>query len=203
MLSRDFLKYITQTTNVFAYKLNAEYISPNVIFPNASAVTLINCSSTGVSNILKPRIFPNLTTINYLSLHPGDLTIAGRFVNEATKINTVKWVVPNTKHPFYTQLVEANVADIDENLIETFIYNKKNQKNQKNRLIEFNLHVHGYDIIDGGLYRAQFTQFLSMKKNESNLTYVDNLLPTYNPQNNRFRKEMLEMEFFESMHMTF
>lgn len=108
--------------------------------------------------------------------------------------------MPNTKYPFYSQLVEENVADVDENLIEKFIYNKKNQKNQ---MTEFNLHVHGYDIIDGGLYRAQFTQFLSMKKNESNLTYLDNLLPTYNPQNNRFYREKLEMEFFESMYMTF
>ena len=88
-LSPEFIKHIDSINNLCVYKLSSHYIPENIFFPKAESVTLINCHKHGILNILTPKVFPNLTKVNYLSTDPGDYKIYERFNND------IKWIFPN------------------------------------------------------------------------------------------------------------
>ena len=146
----QFTNFIQSTNNVCIYHLQSEYIPSKLYFPNASSVTLIRCSKEGVNNILKPTIFPNLTCINYLSLHPGDVSIYNRFSK------SVSWIFPTKPYSFYDCMTCTGLGKKDPTLIASYIANIK-----YNKQIEYDLHIPSYGVIDGEIYRYHFLHLLS------------------------------------------
>ena len=190
MLPYNLIHHLQKTSNLCVYRLQSEAIPSTLFFPKVTHLTLIHCSPTGVTNLLNPSIFPHLQKIHYLSLHPGQTDIHKRFGNK------VKWIFPNQDYAFYQCMIDAGLGQVDTDLIPTYIYNKKIE----NQTIGFNLHVHGYDILDGELYRTQFLRYLLRIKNESQLIYLDDLVPNpYQDSHKEYYKNKLKDDFFKNM----
>jgi hypothetical protein len=119
IVSSKYLKYINNTSNLFLYRLHNEKITSNIQFPNVKIVTLINCSRTGIFNILTPNTFPNISRIHYMSLHPGDFHIYKRF--EDKEIN---WIFPNTNYAFHSYMIKNDYGFLDPT-IQNCIKNKQ------------------------------------------------------------------------------
>jgi hypothetical protein len=158
-------------------------------FPNVSTLTLIRCSKEGVYNILKPTIFPNLKQIHYLSLHPGDHVIYKRFPN-------VSWVFPAKSYTFYDCMVLAGLGRKDPRLISTYIASSK----LINKQMEFDLHIPEYGVLDGDIYRAQFTKNIHVP-----IAIPERII--YNPHHyslvhhpfQKYYQKKIDKEFFEQL----
>lgn len=200
MLSFEFLRYIENTKHLCIYKLKSECIPNNIVFPRVNAVTLINCSKLGVSNILKPNFFPNLKLINYLSAHPGDYNIHKRFSNN------ISWVFPMKDYVFYDTMLEAGLGRKDHNLITNYIINKNINRN----IVDFDIYIPGYNILNGEWYRSQLLKFFLKKEYEYLLQHGINHMPSKDiykfsiledsfPEYSKYKyycKEKLEYDFF-------
>lgn len=160
-LSKDFIKHIENTKNLCIYKLGHHTVPKEVIFPNASQVTLINCSNTGIFNILYPHIFPNLNTVNYLSIN-SDRRLINRFSSD------VKWVFPDKNYDFYNFMVESGYGKKDPEILKRYITNKKiiDGKNGFDISFEFDINVPFYGIVSGQWWQSQFYEYLVEKQNK-------------------------------------
>lgn len=194
----EFAKYIQHTKNVCMYRLHSQHIHPSISFPNASILTLIRCSPVGITNILKQSIFPNLKTIHYLSLHPGDYLIHNRF-------NNLKWVFPTKSYSFYDCMVQAGHGKKDPQLISTYVTDKK----QSHSYTEFNLQIPGYHVTDGELYWILLMNYISSI--DTHVYYKPDTYKTlqecstYNPHYTYY-KNKIDSDFFniieeESSHL--
>jgi len=160
-LSSDFVSHIEKTKNLCVYKLGNHYIPQNICFPNAHSLTLINCRSFGINNILNKSIFPNIHTINYLSLNTENYDFHKRFSND------VKWVFPDKNYQYFNSMVENGLGKKDSEIIKRFIANKKilNGANGYDVSFEFDLNIPGYGIVSGEWWRSQFYEYLVKKQN--------------------------------------
>ncbi len=160
----DIFKYIENTNNLFLYKLGNYYIPQGLSFPKAKQVTVINCNSTGITNMLRPSVFPNVNTINYLSAHPGSYDIHKQF-----RANT-KWFFPNKTYVFYNYMVSIGKGIKDENLIRKCISSKKIVDGQSEFDISlmFDLNLPNYASVDGEWYREQFYEYLHNRQMDIN-----------------------------------
>jgi hypothetical protein len=161
ILHADFIKHIENTDNLCLYKLGSHYIPQNIYFPKAKSLTLINCNKSSILNIFYPNIFPNLTSVNYLSVNPGDFKIHERY-------NNLKWIFPNKTYEFYDFMVENGHGMKDSELINRYIKNKKiiDGKNGFDISFEFDLNIPGYGIVNGNWYQSQFYEYLVKKQND-------------------------------------
>jgi hypothetical protein len=166
-LSTDFVKHIESTSNICLYKLGSHYIPHNIIFPKADSITLINCSRNGILNVLTPKVFPNLTKVNYLSTDPGDFKIYERFNDK------IKWSFPNKNYEFYDFMVKTGRGTKDSQLIKKYVTNKKiiDGKNGFDISFVFDLNIPGFGITDGEWWRSQFYEYLVKKQYAMNSIY--------------------------------
>ena len=111
-LSHDFVKYIESTNHLCIYKLNGQNVTTNTLFPKVKTLTLINCSKTGVQNMLNPDIFPNTNNINYLSAGPVEYDIYRRFGGDT------RWVFPNKNYDFYNYMVDKGCGKKDDTIMK-------------------------------------------------------------------------------------
>ena len=118
-LSNEFVKHIETTKDLCLYRLGVFSIPRSVIFPNATYLTLINCSKTGISNILNPDIFPNIHTINYLSTNPDKNLLHTRFSSH------VNWIFPDKNYDFYNFMTEMGYGRKDSNILNKYIHKKR------------------------------------------------------------------------------
>jgi hypothetical protein len=162
-INDNFAKYIENTSNICLYKLGNHYIPKNIIFDNANTLTLINCNNDGIHNILHPSIFPNLNTINYLSMAPNNNTIHNRF--SLSKKN-IKWVFPNKNYDYYNYMVESGYGVKDCEILKHYICNKKmvNGGNSFDISFEVDIIVPDYGIINGEWWCEQFYEYLLKKQ---------------------------------------
>jgi hypothetical protein len=158
-LSSDFAKLIESASNICIYRLNNQLLSPNIFFPNAKIITLINCNKDGILNILNPNIVPNIKKINYLSAHPGDYSIYERFPKG------VEWIFPNKNYEFYDMMVNRGYGKKDSELIKTYIHSKKiiDGKNTFDISYEFDLVVPGLGIVNGEWLSLQMQKYIESK----------------------------------------
>ncbi len=160
-LSTEFVKHIESTKDLCIYKFSVFSIPQSVIFPNARYLTLINCSKTGISNILNPDIFPNINTINYLSTN-SDKDLHTRFPSD------VKWVFPDKNYDFYNFMVELGYGKKDSNIIKEYIHNKRilDGKNGFDISYEVDINVPNYGIVNGAWWQSQFYEYLVSMQNK-------------------------------------
>jgi len=173
MLFTDFSKYIETTMNVCIYNFNNNPSVPqNIIFSNASSVTLVNCNKDGIKNILTPIIFPNLKTINYLSLCPGNYSIEQRFAPN------VQWNFPNKYYSFYDFMVQNGYGKKNNFLIKDFVTSDEIDVEDAYNYASYNvdLIIPNLGIIDGNLWQLHFASYLKQKHNNYK-HYADYLYP--------------------------
>lgn len=163
-LSNDFIRHIDSANNVCIYKLGSHCIPPNIIFPIANTVTLINCSRMGILNILNYNTFPNIKKINYLSTHPGEYLIYERFSDN------IEWVFPNKTYDFYDYMVSAGRGKKDQDLIKNYITNKQiiDGNNGFDISFHFDLNIPGFGITNGEWWRSQFYEYIVNKHHSIN-----------------------------------
>jgi hypothetical protein len=166
-LSYEFINHIHSANNLCIYKLGLYHVPENIIFPKAKSITLINCNKHSILSILTPTIFPNLSSVNYLSADPGDFKIYERFNN-----NT-KWIFPNKTYEFYDFMVKNGRGRKDSDLIKTYITNKKiiDGNNGFDISFQFDLNIPGFGIVDGEWWRSQFHEYFVTRHYINNSKY--------------------------------
>lgn len=175
-LSNEFVNHIQTTNNICIYKLGSHCIPNNIIFSNATHLTLINCSKIGILNIFTPNIFPNLTDVNYLSSNPGNFKIYENFNDK------IKWTFPNKIHDFYELMVKSGRGKKDSELLKQYVTNKKiiDGKNGFDISFEFDINIPEYGIVSGQWWQSQFYEYLVSQQNtqqsESNQEIEEQIL---------------------------
>jgi hypothetical protein len=194
MVSSTLLHYFKRTTNLCIFKLGSHRLPPTLCFPKASTVTLINCSREGVSNILKPSIFPDLNQIHYLSTHPGTFDLHTRFPK------SVSWLFPNPRYAFYKCMMEAGFGRIENRLINTYV----RQFSKNSHMIQIDLHIPGFGTVDGSWYANQMKQYLSEEMLHKSISDTSELPPgfsyLYTPNPNLFDEEYQYFEYGSAMN---
>jgi hypothetical protein len=190
-ISTKFINYIHTTNNLCLYKLGSYHIPKNVIFNNVDTLTLINCNKNGILNIFTPYIFPNLSTVNYISANPGDFQIYKRFNN------TLNWVFPNKTYMFYDFMIKTQNGKKDNELINKYIKNKRiiDGNNEFDISYDCDLDIPSYGIVNGELWRTQFYEYLVQQYN--NINNVHCLYPgeSYKLFSQECEEKLLEKEY--------
>lgn len=196
-LQRDFINHIENTQNICLYKLGNHYIPHNIFFPQAKTITLINCNNYGIQNILHPKFFPNVNTINYLSMNPRNNTLHTRFNSN------MKWIFPDKNYEYYNYMVQSGYGKKDSELIKKYITNKKivDGKNGFDISFEFDLNIPEYGIVSGDWWRSQFYEYLVKQKNINDSQYClypgEKIINERNTINQEIEEETLEKERVE------
>jgi hypothetical protein len=142
--------HVQQTSHLCLYRLCKKPIPPTLFFPKVKTVALIHCSSAGISNILRPSIFPNLREIHYLSTHPGRVDLYKQFQP------SVSWVFPNLRYAFYDCMIQAGRGRVENHLISTYIH----QFVKFPRGAKMMIYLPGYDVINGSDYMRYLRKYL-------------------------------------------
>jgi hypothetical protein len=142
--------HIQQTSHLCLYQLCKKPVSPTLFFPKVKTVALIHCSSVGISNILRPSIFPNLSEVHYLSAHPGRFDLHTQFKSP------VSWVFPNLRYAFYQCMIEAGHGRVENQLISTYIH----EFVKFPRGAKMMIHLPGYDVVKGSDYSRYLQRYL-------------------------------------------
>lgn len=164
-LQPAFVQHLESTSKLVFYKLGDQHIPSNVHFPSVTSVAVINCDRRGVFNLLTPYIFPQLSTIHYLSAHPGSFDIHKRF-------RDVVWEVPERDYPFYEQLCTLGVGKRVPHLLSTFVTNKRVVDGVNGFDVSFHFDLRIPDlagsggVVDGEWYRNQMQEYLATKQSE-------------------------------------
>ena len=168
-LSNEFVKHIETTNDVCLYRFNVFPIPRSVIFSNAKYLTLINCSKTGISNILNPDIFPNIHTINYLSTNPDKNLLHTRFSSH------VNWIFPDKNYDFYNFMTEMSYGKKDSNIIQKYIHNKRiiDGKNGFDISYDVDINIPDYGIVNGTWWQSQFYEYLVYNQNKGQINRQD------------------------------
>jgi len=167
MLSYHFHTYLQKTRNVCLYRISSKQTYfPTLFFPQATTVTLIHCSRNAVERLLNPVIFPNLSTVHYLSANPGKVDLYNRFNKP------VRWLFPNRDYAFYNCMIEAGHGRVENRLIRNYIYNMRHYTNR----IEVDLNLPGYGVCTGSDYHKQLRSYLEFFYMPS---YRDQYLPEF------------------------
>ena len=150
MLSTVFSSYVRRAKNVCFYRIGSQPFTPSLSFPHATTVTLIHCSREGVNRLLSPSFFPKLTTVHYLSAHPGQIDLYRRFPKEPT------WLFPNRLYDFYDCMILAGHGRVENRLLRTYLHNLQVHPHG----IEVSLNLPGYGPYRGDRYRSQMIEYL-------------------------------------------
>ena len=161
--------HIQQTSHLCLYRLCKKPIPPTLFFPKVKTLALIHCSGAGISNILRPSIFPNLSEVHYLSAHPGSFDLHTQFKP------SVSWVFPNLRYPFYQCMFEAGHGRVENQLIRTYVQ----QFVKFPRGAEMMLYLPGYDVMAGSEYTRHLRQYLYQPKYHRNQSYSNEISQYY------------------------
>ena len=142
--------HVQQTSHLCLYRLSKKPVPPTLFFPKVKTVALIHCSGVGISNILRPSIFPNLSEVHYLSAHPGRFDLHTQFQTP------ISWVFPNLRYAFYDCMIQAGQGRVENQLISTYIH----QFVKFPRGAEMMIHLPGYDVVNGSEYTRHLRQYL-------------------------------------------
>lgn len=200
-----FKRYIQTTSTLCMYQLQNEIICPSIYFPNVDTLALVRCSANGISNILKSSMFPNLKTIHYLSLHPGEYTIYNRFNRK-----TIKWLFPTNAYMFYDHMIYMGIGKKDPALISNYIANIYTELDVNNKkridlyISEYTSHTNHTNntntsntVINGEQYRKQLMNYLTSPNTIDN-TLLSVGSATYNINHPYYKiyKKNTETDFF-------
>lgn len=147
-----FTYYFQRTRHLCVYQydcITATTLSSRLFFPFVTKLTLIDCSRSGIFNLLYSRHFPKLEYIYYLSGHPGTYDIYRRFPK------TVKWIFPNRDYSFYNCMLEAGYGEKSNDVISANIYDKR----MINQVPSFDIHIPGYGRREGALYKPYMYEY--------------------------------------------
>jgi hypothetical protein len=164
--------HVQQTSHLCLYRLCKKPVPPTLFFPKVKTVALIHCSSAGISNILRPSIFPNLSEVHYLSAHPGRFDLHTQFQS------SVSWVFPNLRYAFYQCMIEAGHGRVENQLIRSYIH----QFVKFPRGAEMMIHLPGYDMIKGSDYSRCLRQYLYQPKYHRHQSYSTEISEYYSNQ---------------------
>lgn len=164
--------HVQQTSHLCLYRLCKKPVPPTLFFPKVKTVALIHCSSAGISNILRPSIFPNLSEVHYLSAHPGRFDLHIQFPK------SVSWVFPNLRYAFYDCMVQAGHGRVEKQLISTYIH----QFIKFPRGAEMMIHLPGYDVVNGSEYVRHLRQYLYQSNRHRYQTYANEISEYYSSQ---------------------
>jgi hypothetical protein len=157
-------------------------------------VALIHCSSAGISNILRPSIFPNLSEVHYLSAHPGRVDLYTQFKKP------ISWVFPNLSYAFYDCMVQAGQGRVENQLIRTYIH----QFVKFPRVAEIMLHLPGYDVVNGSEYVRHLRQYLYQSNRHRYQRYANEIAEyysyRYDPRPNLFDYPLFNFEGESTEH---
>jgi hypothetical protein len=161
--------HVQQTSHLCLYRLCKKPVPPTLFFPKVKTVALIHCSSAGISNILRPSIFPNLSEVHYLSAHPGRFDLHTQFKTP------ISWVFPNLRYTFYDCMVQAGHGRVEHQLISTYIH----QFIKFPRGAEMMIHLPGYDVVNGSEYVRHLRQYLYQSNRHRYQTYANEISEYY------------------------
>ena len=161
--------HIQQTSHLCLYRLCKKPVPPTLFFPKVKTVALIHCSSAGISNILRPSIFPNLSEVHYLSAHPGCFDLHTQFKP------SVSWVFPNLRYAFYDCMIQAGQGRIENQLISTYIH----QFVKFPKGAEMMIHLPGYDVVKGSEYTRHLQQYLYQSNRHRYQSYSNEISQYY------------------------
>ena len=150
MLSTVFSSYVHHAKNICFYRIGSQPFTPSLSFPHATTVTLLHCSREGVSRLLSPSFFPNLTTVHYLSAHPGQIDIYRRFPKRVT------WLFPNRSYDFYECMILAGHGRVENHLLRTYLHHVR----MKSHGIEVDLNLPGYGPYPGDQYCSKLIDYI-------------------------------------------
>lgn len=161
-LTSEFVRHIENTKDICIYKFGVFLVPRSVVFPNANQLTLINCSKSGISNILNPYMFPNIHTINYLSTNSDKNILHTRFPPY------VKWVFPDKNYDFYNFMTEMGYGKKDPGILNKYIHSKRiiDGKNGFDISYELDINIPDYGIVNGNWWQSQFYEYLVSQQNK-------------------------------------
>ena len=191
----SFKNYIKTTSTLCIYQLRSEYICPSIYFPNVDTLALLRCSPSGISNIIKSSIFPNLERIHYVSLHPGDYRIHTRFSR-----TRMEWIFPQQSYTFYDNMVNAKLGIKTDNLISSYVDNKLTLDSTDTRP-SFYIKLPGYKnnkMIDAELYRVHLMNYLIYPQGIQLQPSIEASIMAQKDTTPHSRQKV-EMDFFDSM----
>lgn len=160
--------HIQQTSHLCLYQLCKKPVSPTLFFPNVKTLALIHCTSAGITNILQPSIFPNLSEVHYLSAHPGRVDLYTRFKKP------ISWVFPNLRYAFYDCMIQAGQGRVEKQLISTYI----SQFVKGPDGVKMMIRLPGYDVVKGSEYARYLRQHL-YQSNYRNQSYSNEISQYY------------------------
>ena len=161
--------HIQQTSHLCLYRLCKKPVPPTLFFPKVKTVALIHCSSAGISNILRPSIFPNLSEVHYLSAHPGSFDLHTQFQP------SVSWVFPNLRYAFYDCIIQAGQGRVENQLISAYIQ----QFVKFPKGAEMMIHLPGYDVVNGSEYARHLRQYLYQSNRHRYQSYSSEISQYY------------------------
>jgi len=186
--------HVQQTSHLCLYRLCKKPVPPTLFFPKVKTVALIHCSSAGISNILRPSIFPNLSEVHYLSAHPGRVDLYTQFKKP------ISWVFPNLRYAFYDCMVQAGQGRVENQLIRTYIH----QFVKFPRGAEIMLHLPGYDVVNGSEYVRHLRQYLYQSNRHRYQRYANEIAEyysyRYDPRPNLFDYPLFNFEGESTEH---
>ena len=169
MISSLIPYHIQQTSHLCLYRLCKNPVPPTLFFPKVKTLALIHCSGVGISNILRPSIFPNLSEVHYLSAHPGQFDLHTQFQKP------ISWVFPNLRYAFYDCMIQAGQGRVENQLISTYIH----EFVKFPRGAEMMIHLPGYDVVKGSEYTRHLRQYLYQPKNHRYQSYSNEISQYY------------------------
>lgn len=142
--------HIQQTSHLCLYQLGKKPFPSTLFFPKVKTVALIHCTSAGISNILRPSIFPNLSQVHYLSAHPGRIDLYTQFKKP------ISWVFPNLRYGFYDCMIQAGQGRVENQLIRAYIH----EFVKFPRGAQMMINIPGYDVVKGSEYMRHLHPYL-------------------------------------------
>jgi len=169
-----FMHHFQRSKHLCVYQYRSSILPTTLFFPYVTKLTLIDCSPSGISQILYPHRFPKLEQIHYLSGHPGTYSIHERFPS-------VQWVFPNRDYAFYNCMLEAGHGSKSDTIITEHIYGKK----IANHVTSFDIHIPGYGRRNGLFYQSHMNNYFNHPAVLSSLPEHE-LLPICEKENSHY-----------------
>ncbi len=100
----EFIRQIETSSNITIPCVGDEFLPQNIIFPNATEITIVGWDKNGIFYNLNKDRFPNVKRINYLCGSPASLNVLHRFTNDKNFIYGLK----PTHHRYFDDIGKNN-----------------------------------------------------------------------------------------------
>lgn len=152
----SFYRFMESTRHLLFYRLDSSYTLPAIFhMPHVEQLSLIQCESNAVTQLLTMKHFPSLQRIHYLSCPPSDPQIHLRFSKR------VDWIFPAVKspHSFYDKMLEAGYGRKDEWIVRNHLAGEKMIDGSR----WFDLYLPSRSIVYGEWFYQQQMAYLHKK----------------------------------------